>query len=515
MFVGMVRVKLLLHFVSRSECRVLWNPKSLINTSRALPITLPIRVRLTAWYLAALCVCLAVLGIVIFIAARASISNIVDSDLQARLAATRSFAEQHILNDSPSELQDEFQEFSASQPGGALLQIQEQAGARVFQSLSMQRSGIELALTPSGETRLTNVARGNQSFRIITGTIVVHGNTYTVQIATDTTNFALILERLKWLLLISTPLAIALALAGGYWLSSRALAPVKRVTDTARSISAEELARRVEVPQTGDEMQFLAETLNAMLARIEGSFKRMAQFTADASHELRTPVAIMRTTAEVALRQKRDEDAYRQALREVLEEAERTSSLVDDLLTLARADSATQQLAFSSTNLAETIEMAFAKTKFLAAEKAVAVSLQIARSDLWMEGNQEALLRLFLVLFDNAVKYTPTGGRVSAGLDLVGGRAVFRIQDSGAGIVAEDLPHIFERFYRADKTRTRTQGGFGLGLAIAKWIADAHDAEIRVDSTAGKGSVFTVRFRRSRVELRQATELQATTTKTF
>jgi signal transduction histidine kinase len=227
----------------------------------------------------------------------------------------------------------------------------------------------------------------------------------------------------------------------------------------------------------------------------------MTQFTADASHELRTPVAIIRTTAEIALRQKRDEAAYQKALQEILEEAERTSSLIDDLLTLARADSATQQLALSPTNVPEVIEMAFSKTKFLAAEKRVAVSLNIAHRDVWIEGNQEALVRLFLVLFDNAVKYTPPGGAVSAVFDVVEGVSVFRIQDSGIGIPSEDLPHIFERFYRADKTRTRKHGGFGLGLAIAKWIADAHAAHIGVQSVSGQGSVFTVEFLRSSVVL--------------
>ena len=461
-------------------------------------ILLPIRVRLTAWYLAVLCFCLAILGSVIFLGARASVASIIDADLRARLVATRIFMEQHIPSDPPAELQDEFQEYSASQPGGALLQIQDESGTWVFQSLPMQKHAI--ALVPSGSDELSSVTRGNQSLRIITGRIAVRGKTYAVQIATDTTNFTLVLQRLKWLLLISTPLAIGLALAGGYWLSSRALLPVRRVTQTARSISGDELSRRVDVPQTGDELQFLAQTLNAMLARIENSFKRMTQFAADASHELRTPVAIMRTTAEIALRQKRDEEMYRKALQEVLEEAERTSSLVDDLLTLARADSATQQLALSATNVAEAVEMAFSKTKFLAAEKAVALSLRIVRRDIWLEGNQEALVRLFLVLFDNAVKYTPAGGKVSAVFDVVKDRSVFRVQDSGVGIAPEDLAHIFERFYRADKTRTRNQGGFGLGLAIAKWIADAHAAEIRVESTPGQGSVFKVEFLRSRVE---------------
>ncbi|HEV2992502.1 MAG TPA: ATP-binding protein [Candidatus Angelobacter sp.] len=464
-------------------------------------MSLPIRVRLTAWYLAVLCFCLAILGGVILVAARASIARIIDSDLSARLAATRSFMDQHISTEPPSELQDEFQEYSASQPGGALLQIKDETGAWVFQSLSMQKYAIELG--PAGlveSSEFSSAKRGDRSLRIITGKVAVRGRNYVVQIASDTTNFILVLQRLKWLLLISTPLAISLALAGGYWLSGRALVPVRRITETARSIGGDELSRRLEVPQTGDELQFLGQTLNAMLMRIENSFKRMTQFTADASHELRTPVAIMRATAEIALRQKRDEETYRKALQEVLEEAERTSALIDDLLTLAGADSARQQLDRSPTNIAETIEMAFSKIKFLAAEKTVAVSLQLIQREVWIEGNQEALLRLFLVLFDNAVKYTPPAGKVSALFDIVDGRSVFRIQDSGIGIASEDLPHIFERFYRADKARTRQQGGFGLGLAIAKWIAEAHKAEIHVESTVGKGSVFTVKFLESKLE---------------
>jgi heavy metal sensor kinase len=453
----------------------------------------PIRVRLTAWYLAVLCFCLAVLGSVIFLGARNSITRIIDSDLQARLAATRSFLEQHIPSDSPQELQDEFQEYSASQPGGALLQIKDESGAWIFQSLAMQRYRITVP-GPAENGRVSTSVQNGHSLRIITDSAIVNGKRYTIQVATDTTSFSLVLQRLKWLLLISTPLAIGLALAGGYWLSSRALIPVRKITEAARSIGGDELSRRLDSPQTADELQFLVETLNAMLARIESSFKRMTQFTADASHELRTPVAIIRTTAEIALRQKRNEVAYQKALQEILEEAECTSSLIDDLLTLARADSATEQFALSPTNLCDVIETAFSKTKFLASEKGVSVSLELAHRNAWIEGNQEALVRLFLVLFDNAIKYTPAGGRVSAVLDVVEGATVFRIQDSGIGIPTQDLPHIFERFYRADQTRSRKHGGFGLGLAIAKWIADAHTAEIRVQSAAGQGSVFTVHF---------------------
>lgn len=460
---------------------------------------IPIRVRLTAWYLAALCFCLAILGSVIFLGARDSITRIIDNDLHERLAATRSFLEQQISDAAPQELQDEFQEYSASQPGGALLQIKDESGAWIFQSLAMQRYGINVP-GPGQSGQFSTSVQNGHSVRIITDSAVVKGRRYIVQVATDITSYDLVLQRLKWLLLISTPLAIGLALAGGYWLSSRALIPVRKITEAARSIGGDELSCRLDSPQTADELQFLAETLNAMLARIESSFKRMTQFTADASHELRTPVAIIRTTAEIALRQKRDEAAYQKSLQEILEEAECTSSLIDDLLTLARADSSTEQLALSPTNVAEGIEIAFSKTKFLASEKEVSVSLSFARRDGWIEGNQEALVRLFLVLFDNAIKYTPAGGQVSAVFDVVEGAAVFRIQDSGIGIPAQALPHIFERFYRADQTRSRKHGGFGLGLAIAKWIVDAHGAHIDVQSISGQGSVFTVEFQHASLQ---------------
>src|SRR5258708_7492739 len=177
---------------------------------------LPIRMRLTAWYLAVLCFCLAILGVVIFVGARESVTNIIDTDLRARLAATRTFIAQQIPNDSPQELQDEFQECYASQPGGALLQINNESGAWVFQSLSMQRYGIAVPQSVAGgSSQFSSVVKGDHLLRIITDRTTVNGKSYVIQIATDTTNFALVLQRLKWLLLISTPLAIGLALAGG------------------------------------------------------------------------------------------------------------------------------------------------------------------------------------------------------------------------------------------------------------------------------------------------------------
>ena len=342
---------------------------------------LSIRMRLSAWYLLVLCLSLAVLGWVIFLGAQKNISRIIDSDLRARLKATQTFMEQQIPGLSGKDLQDEFQEYSASQPGGELLQISDASGEWIFQSPSIQKVNIPSGL-PSGEGNPSSgMLQTRGLLRIISAGIRIKGSLYNVQIATDLSKFNLFLQQLKWLLLISTPVAIALALAGGYWLSGRALQPVRKITERARSIGAEELSLRLDVPKAADEMRFLAETLNEMLGRMESSFKKITQFTADASHELRTPVAIIRTTAEVALRQKRDEEEYRKSLFDILEEAKRTTSLLDDLLVLARSDSHGWQFTKEPVNLAEIIEKAHSKAQLLAEEKKISFSLQIGARD--------------------------------------------------------------------------------------------------------------------------------------
>jgi heavy metal sensor kinase len=448
--------------------------------------------RLSAWYLAVLCLSLAVLASAIFWGAQKNVSRLIDGDLRARLKAAQVFMEQQIPEDTRKDLQDEFEEFSASQPGGELLQISDASGRWIFQSPSIQKLNIRPGTLNHNANSDTLETLG--LLRVITATVIIKGNFYEVQLATDVSKFHLFLEQLKWLLLISTPLAIALALAGGYWLSGRALQPVRQITERARSIGAEDLSLRLDVPETADEMHSLTETLNEMLGRIESSFKRITQFTADASHELRTPVAIIRTTAEVALRHRRDENEYRQSLLDILEEATRTSSLLDDLLALARSDSGGWQFPKKPANLAEIVKRTHAKAKLLAAEKGISFSLHIEPNDAYIEGDEEALSRMFLVLFDNAIKYTPVGGHVVSSFTVRDGSPILEIQDSGIGIPQDALVHIFERFFQVDASRTRNGGGAGLGLAIAKAIANAHQAEIQAESQEGQGSVFRVCF---------------------
>ena len=227
-------------------------------------------------------------------------------------------------------------------------------------------------------------------------------------------------------------------LCEGYWLSRRALAPVDQITRAAEDINSNNLAKRLDIPQSGDELQRLSQTLNSMLERLEASFNRITQFTADASHELRTPLALMRTTTEVSLRTSQTVADHREAQEEVLAELEKTSSLVEKLMLLARADAGVGTLQHAPLNLAECLRDACKDGRVLAAAKQLTFTENIESSDLIVEGDVHALHRLFLILMDNAVKYTPSGGSITVELKRNDDSAVTEFRDTGIGIAAED-----------------------------------------------------------------------------
>ena len=305
------------------------------------------------------------------------------------------------------------------------------------------------------------------------------------------------LKGFTWTALLASPLVLLLASAGGYWMSRRALEPVDQIARTAEEIGAQNLSERLPVRGSGDELDRLSATLNSMFARLEAAFRRITQFTADASHELRTPVAIIRTTAEVTRSKPRSAEEYAKALDGILTESERTSRLIEDLMLLARADAGVDSMAREPINLAECLRDACAEVQVLAEYKKICVEAGELKEST-VSGDEQAIRRLFLILLDNAIKYTGSGGKVQVNLSLgaaAGKRtAVIEVRDTGIGIAAEDIPHIFERFYRAAKDRSRTTGGAGLGLSIARWITERHGGEIEAESTAGTGSTFRVRL---------------------
>jgi heavy metal sensor kinase len=277
-------------------------------------------------------------------------------------------------------------------------------------------------------------------------------------------------------------------------MSGRALAPVDRITRDARSITASNLSHRLAVPRAKDELQRLSETLNQMLDRIETSFNQVRQFTADASHELRAPLTLIHTAAEFSLRRERGRDDLVEALRKVLRESKRTAHMVDDLLLLARADSDKNGFESAPLDLQPVLKDVSEQAVLLAESKGIEVAVEIANDSIEVQGDESSLRRLFLILIDNAIKYTPVGGKVGIGLRRELGQATIQVRDNGIGIASEDLPRIFDRFWRADKVRSRDAGGAGLGLSIANWIVEKHGGTLTVESELGGGSVFSVRL---------------------
>jgi heavy metal sensor kinase len=300
---------------------------------------------------------------------------------------------------------------------------------------------------------------------------------------------ALLLTTLATALILGLPIAAL----GGWWLAGRALAPVQAMTESANRIEAENLAERLPLPPRNDELGKLAYTFNQLLDRLQAAFQRERRFTADVSHDLRTPLALMKSSIGVALNRPRSSDELQGTLLEIEGQVDRLSGILDGALMLARAGSGQLDEHFKPLNLSELlIDLAETSTPCVEEEQTPSVVCDIT-PDLWVNGDRDYLTRLFLNLLDNAVQYAPPGGTIRLTAAAQGRKIAAAIEDSGPGIAPEDLPHIFDRFYRADKART---GGdrehAGIGLSIAQEIARTHGGEITVESQPGQGSKFTV-----------------------
>ncbi|HEV7967691.1 MAG TPA: ATP-binding protein [Candidatus Acidoferrales bacterium] len=455
-------------------------------------ITLPIRLRLTAWYFAVLAIVLSAFGVSGYFAMRHSIRQTVDEELQIRAEGVRQLIERDIQRGHQDDLMEGLREHTELRAGGALLQVSDEQGNWLYRSKVMSDYGVPRPATIP--RRATEYMGGDVPLRIWNKKVNMGGEVYLIQTAFEMDDFYEALHHFALLLYVSIPTLLLCAAAGGYWISTRALAPVDQITQTARTISAQNLSSRLVVPNTGDELQRLSETLNGMLERLEAAFKKITQFTADASHELRTPVAVMRTRAELSLRKARSADEYRDVIAEVLTELEKTSGLIEQLMFLARADSGAETLHFHPTNVAEVLREACYQGSALAEAKQIAFQEHISGDSMWIQGDASSLRRLFLILIDNAVKYTPASGQIEVSLQRNDGYAVAQVRDTGIGIAEADLPNVFERFYRADKARTRESGGVGLGLSIGRWITEVHAGTIEVRSAPGRGSSFQIRL---------------------
>ncbi|MBV9849357.1 MAG: HAMP domain-containing protein [Armatimonadetes bacterium] len=344
-------------------------------------------------------------------------------------------------------------------------------------------------LAARGQTVATTVSYGAKALRVLALPIRREGRV--VGVVQDVRPLDAVTQevnRLTRTLLTLIPLALLAAALGGSFLTDRALRPVRDITRAAGRISAENLSGRLPVAGD-DELAALAITFNAMLARLEAAFEQQRRFTADASHELRTPLTVIKANTSLALAAPRDAAGYREALEAVDHAADRTGRLVQDLLLLARADTGQTGFARTPTPLDDVLEQAVAT---VCAPDSPKIRLERNIPNLCVLGDADALARLFSNLLANAVRHTPAEGQITITAAPQGGRAVVTVADTGEGIAPEHLPHVFERFYRADAARSSRQGGTGLGLAICKSIVDAHGGEISIESAAGRGATVRV-----------------------
>jgi heavy metal sensor kinase len=453
-----------------------------------------IRMRLTLWYALILLAGLSLFALSIWLSLNHSLQESVNDTLNDRIQGVHQFMNLQIEALSLDEIRDEFREHSILGPGGDLFQVSDSNGNWLYRSSPLAQGEVPIPHSPGLPPQGTYSAQSvlGKELRFLTKPVEVHGKKYFVQVGAVMGEVQEAIHSFQVTLLVLIPAVLLAACSGGYWISRHALNPVDQIIHNAESISAENLERRLEIPPAGDELTRLSHTINKMLDRLESAFRQITRFTADASHELRTPISLISTTAEVALLKKREAPEYEEALQQILIESERTTALIEKLLTLARADSGQQPAHFQQLDLREELRDPIAQARLLAESHGLQFKANLPADSMLMRGDPDLLQRMTLILLENAVKYTPSPGIVSFSLSKEAEEVILEINDTGIGIAAADLPHIFERFYRADKARGH--GGTGLGLAIAQWIASQHQAEIQVESAPAKGSRFKVIF---------------------
>jgi heavy metal sensor kinase len=313
-----------------------------------------------------------------------------------------------------------------------------------------------------------------------------------VVVGTSLAPMLLRLRKLAWSLVVAGTAVVAFGFLGGWWLAGRALHPLAEISATAEKIAGGDLSQRISGQDAESELGRLISVLNRMFERVEKAFAQQVRFTADASHELRTPISIMLTQIQLARSRPREAEFYRETLVTCERAAERMRVLVNSLLELARVDSGEFQLAREECDLARVAREALDFISPLATQKEVVVRESL--ESVPMRADPLRLGQMMINLLNNAIQHNAPGVEVSISLQRNGTHAILRVRDNGAGIPREALPQLFGRFYRADKARSRAAGNVGLGLAISKAIVEAHGGSIRVDSTPGQGSEFLVQL---------------------
>jgi heavy metal sensor kinase len=456
-----------------------------------------LRFRMTAWYAGLLVGALLVFGVSVYL----GLERYLDWTLQGMLASECRTIGTELLSQLPGKradwLETEINEAYAPEVNARFIRVYREGTGVIYLSGAPKDGAFDPSQIPFPKNERKDGARqiplaaGHQLLINTISFTMPDGRRFLVESGIPYQQIQVVLHGLLLTLAIYTPFIVFLAVGGGYWLMRRSLQPVDEITERAEGITSTNLSERLPVIRTGDELERLSTALNRMIARLDDAFQHINRFSADASHELRTPLTILQLELEGIVHSHRLSEVLEDQIGSALEETHRMSRIVESLLTISRLDAGDAKLDRVPLDLSALATSTASEMRVLAQEKAI--TLRTATDDgIYVAGDRTRLQQVIANLIDNAIKYTQECGTVEVSVERENGKAVLEVSDNGAGIPAHAVPHIFERFYRVDKARSRASGGAGLGLSIAKAICAAHGAEISVSSDEGRSSCFRV-----------------------
>lgn len=453
---------------------------------------LSIRAKITLWNFALSAVALCMFGIVSFGALRFTLLENKQKSLARReqrllLLLNQAFA-------TTSSLDAELQKYAITTHEGNLFQIRDGDGQLIFPKKSAFTDWLGQPTWNCSHPVFRELRSTNQPVAVYCHEVTLDGRPVTLYFGGALDEDFQILKTYVRMQLVALPLLMCLAAFGAFLLSKRALAPVDRMTKAIVAMGVNNLSARLPEPRAHDELWHLAITWNQLLTRLEAAVQRLTKFSADASHDLRTSITVILTNAELSMQRKRSVEEYRDCIARMAGECRTATTLLDALLALARSDNFVHESAFKKINAAELVVAACRRVEDLAVSKGIILDWQLPEEDPFIEGDDLLLQRLLGILLDNAIKYTPESGQIVVQVSARALDVTVTVTDTGIGISEAAQQRIFERYYQADLRERRGEPGNGLGLSIAKWIADAHRAILAVESTPMVGSAFQVQF---------------------
>ncbi|HEV2273132.1 MAG TPA: ATP-binding protein [Acidobacteriaceae bacterium] len=417
-----------------------------------------------------------------------------EAHLQGREDRLLSMLEEKKEKKVTAPLVAQLQEFALVTHEGNLFHIHNHDGSMFFPASVMSN---DWALFPEHnceQPQFSTVTVEKQPILVMCHNILLNGTPVVLHIGGDLKEETYILQKYRRALILLMPALVILSSFSGYFLSRYALKPVDRLTRAALGIGVGNLSQRLPVPQAKDELQNLAIAWNQLLTRLEAAITRLSRFSADASHDLRTSITVMLATAQLSLRRHRSTDEHRDALAKVVTECRTASTLLDSLLSVAQSDNFIHEVAFTRINLCDLVVNGCRRVEDLAESSGILLDWHLPSDTIYIDGDDLLLQRLLGILLDNAIRYTPDSGEIRAEISTIANYALITVRDTGIGMSEDTCRQVFDRFYQADLRERRSNAGNGLGLAIGKWIADAHGAELTVESAPMRGSIFQIKF---------------------